>query len=58
MAKKKRAKWMKFRHKVVRRCLAIFIKPIAMVMYGVKIEKFKEEQKRPYLILYNQVPFP
>ena len=51
--RKKKAKWIKFRHKVVRRCLAIFIKPIAMMMYGIKIEKFKEEQKRPYLILYN-----
>lgn len=50
---KKKTKWIKFRHKVVRRCLAIFIKPIAMAMYGIKIEKFKEEQKRPYLILYN-----
>jgi len=51
--RKKKTKWLKFRHKVVRRCLAIFIKPIAMLMYGIKIEKFKEEQKRPYLILYN-----
>ena len=51
--RKKKTKWLKFRHKVVRRCLAIFIKPIAMAMYGVKIEKFKEEEKRPYLILYN-----
>jgi len=51
--RKKKTKWIKFRHKVVRRCLAIFIKPIAMLMYGIKIEKFKEEEKRPYLILYN-----
>ena len=51
--RKKKTKWIKFRHKVVRRCLAIFIKPIAMAMYGIKIEKFKEEEKRPYLILYN-----
>lgn len=51
--RKKKFKWIKFRHKVVRRCLAIFIKPIAMAMYGIKIEKFKEEEKRPYLILYN-----
>lgn len=51
--RKKKIKWIKFRHKVVRRCLAIFIKPIAMAMYGIKIKKFKEEEKRPYLILYN-----
>jgi len=51
--RKKKEKWLKFRHVVVRRCLAIFIKPIAVAMYGIKIEKFKEEGNRPYLILYN-----
>jgi len=51
--RKKREKWMKFRHKVVRSLLWIFIKPLAVAMYGIKVEKFKEEGKRPYLILYN-----
>ena len=51
--RKKKEKWLKFRHKVVRRCLAIFIKPLTVAMYGIKIEKFKEEDNRPYLILYN-----
>jgi 1-acyl-sn-glycerol-3-phosphate acyltransferase len=51
--RKKREKWMKFRHKVVRGMLWIFIKPLAVAMYGIKIDKFKEEGKRPYLILYN-----
>ena len=51
--RKKREKWMKFRHKVVRNLLWIFIKPLAVAMYGIKIEKFKEEGSRPYLILYN-----
>lgn len=51
--RKKQGKWLKFRHKVVRALLWIFIKPLTVVMYGIKIEKFKEEGKRPYLILYN-----
>ena len=51
--RKKKGKWLKFRDVVVRRCLAVFVKPIAVAMYGIKIEKFKEEGNRPYLILYN-----
>lgn len=50
---KRNKKWLKFRHKVVRRTLAVFIKPVAVAMYGIKIEKFKGRQDRPYLILYN-----
>jgi len=51
--RKKKKKWLKFRHKVVRAVLWIVIKPLAVIMYGIKIEKFKEEGNRPYLILYN-----
>lgn len=51
--RKKKEKWMKFRHKVVRVLLWVFIKPLTVALYGIKVEKFKEQQKRPYLILYN-----
>lgn len=51
--RKKKEKWLKFRHVVVRKFLAIFVKPLTVAMYGIKIEKFKEEGNRPYLILYN-----
>ena len=51
--KKKRKKWMKFRHRMVRTVLGCFIGPYTRLKYGVKIDKFKEEGKRPYLILYN-----
>lgn len=51
--KKKRKKWMKFRHRVVRLMLGWFVGPYTKLKYGVKIDKFKEEGKRPYLILYN-----
>ena len=32
--KKKNGKWMKFRHKVVRSLLWVFIKPLAVAMYN------------------------
>jgi len=51
--RKKKEKWMKFRHKVVRVLLWVFIKPLTVALYGIKVEKFKEQQNRPYLILYN-----
>lgn len=53
MAKKKRKKWMKPRHRLVRNLLAAILGPIARARYGIRIEKFKEQGKRPYLILYN-----
>ena len=51
--RKRREKWMKFRHKMVRSLAGIFLKPVTVALYGIKIEKFKEEGERPYLILYN-----
>lgn len=53
MAKKKRKKWMKFRHRVVRVLLGPVIGLLARIKYGIRIEKFKEQGNRPYLILYN-----
>lgn len=50
MAKKK---WMKFRHKVVRTLAYWVIYPYSVLKYGIKVEKFKEQGKRPYLILFN-----
>ncbi len=51
--KKKNKKWIKPRHKVVRLLLQAPISLLCKIRYGVKITKFKDEQKRPYLILYN-----
>ncbi len=55
MAKKK---WLRFRHKVVRNLAYIILYPYARIRYGIKIEKFKQQNGRPYLILLNhQTPF-
>ena len=50
---KKKKKWMKFRHKVVRNllCWAIFL--YTRWFYGVRIEKFRQQGNRQYLILLN-----
>ena len=51
--KKKKKRWLKFRHKVVRVLLGPPVSLLCKIKYGIKIEKFKGNQKRPYLILYN-----
>lgn len=50
---KKKQKWMKFRHRIVTVVAGVIIKPIALMKFGIKIEKFKEQGNRPYLILMN-----
>ena len=56
--KKKESKWLKFRHKVVRNILYCILGPYIHLRYKVKIVRYKEQEKRPYLILLNhQTPF-
>ena len=50
--------WVKNRHKVARNIAFAALYPYMRIKYGVKPERFKEQEKRPYLILYNhQTPF-
>ena len=51
MAKKK--KWIKPRHRIIQAIAKIVLKPVCKIKYGITFEKFKEEENRPYLILYN-----
>ena len=56
--KKNESKWLKFRHRVVRNIAYCILRPYVHFKYHIKIEKYKEQQKRPYLILLNhQTPF-
>ena len=58
MAKSNKKKWMKFRHRVVRNIAFAILVPYSKIKYGVKVERFREQQDRPYLILTNhQTPF-
>ncbi len=51
--KKKKANWLKFRHRVVRVVFGFILKPFIVHKYNVKVEPFKEQNSRKYLILYN-----
>ena len=53
MKKNKAKKWMKFRHRVVRNILFAILGPYSCLKFGIKIEPFREQEKRPYLILLN-----
>ena len=59
MAKnKKKEKWIKFRHRVVRNIAYAVIQPYTRIKYGYKPEKYKAQGDRQYLILLNhQTPF-
>ena len=54
MSKKgKKKKWIKFRHKVVTIVGSKLMYPYTRFKYHVKMEPFKEEYGRQYLILLN-----
>ncbi len=56
--KKPQKKWMRFRHKVVRNIAFVLLTPYTLWRYGIKIEKFKEKEDRPYFVLMNHTtPF-
>ena len=46
-------KWVKFRHRVVRSVAGVFFYPFCAWRYHIKMERFKEQEKRPDLILLN-----
>ena len=45
--------WMRFRHRVVRNLAYAVLYPYSRFKYGIRIEKFKEQGDRAYLILFN-----
>ncbi len=54
--KKKKQKWIKFRHTVVRKTLYPFISLLCKIKYHIKVKKFKD--KRQFLVISNhQTPF-
>ena len=56
--KNKRGKWIKFRHRIVRNILYATLGVYSCLKYRMKVKRFREQEKRPYLILFNhQTPF-
>ncbi len=50
---KKKTKWIKRRHRIVRNILSVLLQPYVKIKYGMTVTKFRPKEKRPYLILYN-----
>lgn len=50
---KKDTRWSKFRHKLIISTIRPFFKVILQLKYHVKLERFLEEGKRPYLVVFN-----
>ncbi len=58
MRETKSEKWIKGRHKTARNIAYCLLYPYSRIKYRIKIEKFKEQGNRAYLILLNhQTPF-
>ena len=56
--KKKKEKWVRWRHKLVRDLLYLPLGTWIRLKYRIKIERFREKKRRQYLILTNhQTPF-
>ena len=53
MKKDNKKKWRRFRHGVVRNLVNFVLHPYSRIKYGIKVEKFREQGKRNYLVLYN-----
>ena len=53
MAKKKKPKWIKFRHRVVRNLAFAVLYPYSRLKYGLRVERFRRQGDRKYLILFN-----
>ena len=51
--REKKKKWTYPRHRIISELARIVLKPYTVWKYGIKIEKFKEQGNRPYLVLYN-----
>lgn len=51
--KTKKKKWTKLRHRIVTCVLRLFLGFYTKIKYGIKVERFREQEKRPYLILMN-----
>ena len=51
--KKKAKKWLQPQHKVVVPLIRCLLSPIILWLYGLRVEKFREENGRQYLVLAN-----
>ena len=58
MKEKKQKTWLRRRHRILRNILYVILGPYCWLKYSLKVEKFKQQGDRPYLVLLNHVtPF-
>ena len=50
---KNKKQWIRFRHRVVVPLIHVFFGPYVRWKYHIRIEPFREEGKRPYLVIMN-----
>lgn len=50
---KKKAKWLRFRHRLFRTLFMPFVALYTKLKYRIDVVKFKEQGKRPYFIMMN-----
>ncbi len=53
MANRKKKPWIRVRHRVVRNILYAILGPYSRLAYGIRVEKFREQGNRQYVILFN-----
>ncbi len=53
MATNKKKKWVRYRHQAMRNLVYLPLKWTTRRKYHARIDKFKEQRKKPYLILFN-----
>lgn len=51
--KKKKQKWVRFRHRIIWSLAFLVLWPYTRIKYRVKIKRFREKQKRQYMVLFN-----
>ena len=51
--KKKKTKWLRFRHRVARNILFAILAPYSKWKYGITVERFREQGDRAYFVLMN-----
>lgn len=50
---RKKKTWIRFRHKVITELARWILTPYIKWKYGVRVEKFRQQEDRPYLVLLN-----
>ena len=51
--KQQKPKWLRRRHLVIRNLVYPFLYLYCKLKYGLQVDRFRQQEKRPYLVLFN-----